>query len=118
MITLEDDVKEKEIRESPGKASSEQGRRQSGYEVSVGGKLRRWSSRMKRDAVLRLLRGESFLAAGGQSLKAQNLRETDRRIAKLQRKVGELTMEVELLREKAKKLEVNAPNFPWRRSRK
>jgi predicted nuclease with TOPRIM domain len=61
---------------------------------------------------------DAFVAAGEQSLKAQNLRQADRRVAKLQRKIGELMMEVELLREKARRLEVNAPNFPWRRSRR
>jgi len=92
---------------------------------------------VKTEAVLRLLRGEplevvsrefgvsaaklsswreAFLAAGEQSLKANNLRQSDRRVAKLERKIGELMMECELLREKAKKLEVLAPNFPWRRS--
>ena len=94
---------------------------------------------MKTEAVLRLLRGEplevvsrglgvnaaklsswrdAFLAAGQQSLKANNLRRSDRRVAKLERKIGELMMECELLREKAKRLEVLAPNFPWRRSRR
>ncbi|RME24293.1 MAG: helix-turn-helix domain-containing protein [Deltaproteobacteria bacterium] len=127
------------MREKQQQASSERGRRPSGDEASTQKKPRRWSSRMKTEAVLRLLRGESlelvsrelgvnaaklsewrdaFLAAGEKSLKAQNLRDTNRRIAKLQRKIGELTMEVELLREKARKLEVNAPNFAWRRSRK
>jgi hypothetical protein len=121
------------------KASSERGRRPSADEACCGGQLRRWSARAKRDAVLRLLRGEplelvsrelglsaarlsgwrdAFVAAGEQSLKAQNLRQADRRVAKLQRKIGELMMEVELLREKARRLEVNGPNFPWRRSRR
>ena len=113
--------------------------RPSGDEAGGGRRPRRFSARMKADAVLRLLRGESlevvsrelgisaarlsswreaFLAAGQQGLKADNLRQGDRRVAKLERKIGELMMECELLREKAKRLEVLAPNFPWRRSRR
>lgn len=120
-------------------ASSERGRRPNGDEARGSRNPRRWSARMKREAVLRLLRGvspellsrqlgvstaklaewrEAFLAGGEQSLKEENLRVVDPRIAKLERKIGELMMENELLQEKARKLEVLAPNFPWRRSRK
>ena len=64
--------------------------------------------------MLRLLRGESLEVV---SRELGVSRQGDRRVAKLERKIGELMMECELLREKAKRLEVLAPNFPWRRSR-
>ena len=102
-------------------------------------KNRRWSAKRKREAVLRLLRGEDlevlsrelsvsaaklsrwredFLAGGEAQLKVRSFLAKDREIRDLQRKLGELTMEVELLREKALRLEERAPNFPWRRSKR
>ena len=98
----------------------------------------RWSSRRKAEAVLRALRGEDldalsrelgvtagtiaqwreqFLAGGQAAVKSRPADERDDELGRLRAKIGELTMEVELLREKAQKLEVNAPNFPWRKSR-
>ena len=102
-------------------------------------KVRRWSAKRKRDVVLRLLRGDDlellsrelrvtaallsqwrddFLAGGEAQLKARSSNARDREIRELQRKLGELTMENELLREKARRLEERAPGFPWRRSRR
>ncbi len=81
----------------------------------------RWSAGKKTDAVLRLLRGEpleelsralkveahrlaawrdDFLAAGKQGLKGQRLDRSpdDRALKQAERKIGELTMENEVLR--------------------
>jgi|SRR5687768_3426459 transposase len=79
----------------------------------------RWSARRKEGVVLRLLRGESldalaresgqpagriaswreeFLAAGREGLKSRPLPVEDRRLADAQRKVGELSMEIDILR--------------------
>lgn len=116
-------------------ASSERARRASGDEAN--GKPKRWSAKRKRDAVLRLLRGEDletlsrelgvpaarlsgwrdeFLAAGEAQLKSRRSTGRDREVRDLQRKLGETTMELELVREKARRLEERAPDFPWRRS--
>lgn len=101
----------------------------------------RWSARKKQDLVLRLLRGETLdtlsrqtglpasriagwrdasLAAMESALKASSHRmrddlESDKR--ELQRKLGEVTMDNELLAEKIRKLEEQHP-FPWRRSKR
>ncbi len=98
----------------------------------------RFTSKRKADAVLRLLKGEdldtvsreltvtaatlsewreAFLAGAEANLKSREPTPADDDNLRLKAKIGELTMEVELLREKAQKLEVNAPNFPWRKSR-
>ncbi len=79
----------------------------------------RWSVRRKEQVVLRLLRGESldllaresgqpagriagwreeFLAAGREGLKSRPAPEGDRRLVAAQRKVGELQLEVDILR--------------------
>ncbi len=99
----------------------------------------RWSAKRKKEAVLRLLRGEDletlsrelgvgacrlsswredFLAGGEAQLKARRSLARDRKVRELQRKLGELTMENELLREKARRLEGRAVDFPWRRSKR
>ena len=99
----------------------------------------RWSAKRKREAVLRLLRGEDleslsrelrvttvrlsgwrdeFLAGGEAQLKFRVSSPKDREVHDLQRKLGELMMENELLREKSRRLEEKAPDFPWRRSKK
>ena len=98
----------------------------------------RFSSKRKVTAVLRLLKGEdldtlsrelgvsaatlsawrdSFLSGAEANLKSREPSAADDENLRLKAKVGELTMQVELLQEKAAKLEVNAPNFPWRKSR-
>lgn len=80
----------------------------------------RWSARRKEQVVLRLLRGEEsldllaretgqpagriagwreeFLAAGREGLKSRPAPEADRRLTDAQRKVGELQLEVDILR--------------------
>jgi hypothetical protein len=79
----------------------------------------RWRARRKEQAVLRLLRGESldllaretgqpagriagwreeFLEAGREGLKSRPAAEGDRRLLAAQRKVGELQLELDILR--------------------
>src|SRR5215207_10827641 len=79
----------------------------------------RWNARRKEQVVLRLLRGESldllaratgqpagriagwreeFLQAGREGLKSRPRPEDDRRLVAAQRKVGELQLEVDILR--------------------
>src|ERR671928_1837435 len=91
---------------------------------------RRMSARRKREAVLRLLRGEDlelvsrelgvpaaelsgwrdrFLAGGEASLKSRPADARDAEIDRLQAKVGELTMATELLEAKIERLEVQRP---------
>ncbi len=97
----------------------------------------RFSIQRKSEAVLRLLRGEDlellsreygvtaarlsqwredFLAAGQQGLKKRTQDQRDEQIARLQAKVGELTMANELQEHKIDKLEDGLP-FPRRRSK-
>ena len=98
----------------------------------------RYTAKRKADSVMRLLKGEdldtlsrelgvtaatlsawrdAFIAGAEANLKSREPSAADDDNLRLKAKIGELTMEVELLREKATKLEVNAPNFPWRKSR-
>ena len=86
---------------------------------AVGEREVRWSARRKEGVVMRLLRGESldllaretgqpagriaswreeFLVAGREGLKARPLGSDDRALADAQRKVGELSMEGDILR--------------------
>ena len=92
----------------------------------------RWSARRKMEAVLRLLRGESletvsrevrveahrlaawrdeFLDAGVEGLKARPRAPDERRLADAERKVGELTIELEVWRAAARKrgLQIRPP---------
>lgn len=98
----------------------------------------RYTAKRKADAVVRLLKGQdldtlsrelgvtaatlsdwhdAFLAGAEANLKSREPSPAEDENLRLKAKVGELTMELELAREKAQKLEVNAPNFPWRKSR-
>ena len=91
---------------------------------------RRMSAGRKREAVLRLLRGEDlelvsrelgvtaaelsgwrdqFLAGGEASLKSRPADARDVEIGRLQAKVGELTMAAELLEAKIERLETHRP---------
>jgi hypothetical protein len=95
----------------------------------------------KRDAVLRVLRGEPleivarelcvtaadlsgwrevFLEAGAASLKARAQDDRDVTIDRLRTKVGELTMDTELLQAKIDRLEVGGGGGPFgsRRSKR
>ncbi|MBU8901032.1 transposase [Corallococcus sp. M34] len=98
----------------------------------------RFSAKRKKEAVLRLLKGEDldalsrelgvtgavlsewrekFLAAGESGLKSREPEPADDEVLRLKAMVGELMMKNELLEEKAQLLEGNAPGFPWRKSR-
>jgi hypothetical protein len=93
----------------------------------------RFSARRKADAVLRLVRGEDlellsrelgvtaatlsgwrddFLAAGQAALKSRPADERDEEIARLRAKVGELTMDNELLLQRCR---TDHPFVPTRR---
>ena len=125
---MEEAQRKTEGTEGESKASSKAPRRGPG----------RMSAKRKREAVLRLLRGEdletlsrelcvtaailsewreSFLAAGEASLKTRPGDASEEEIARLQAKVGELTMDNELLYEKIHRMEGKRPFRP-RRSRK
>ncbi|MBA3628458.1 MAG: transposase [Actinobacteria bacterium] len=90
----------------------------------------RWSASKKADVVVRLLRGESldalsrelrveahrlqawrdeFLAGGVEGLKARPLQPEDRRFRDAERKIGELTMDNEILRAAARKRGLQIP---------
>ena len=106
-------------------------------ERGSNGERGRWSSRRKTEVVLRVLRGEDldalsreltvtagtiaqwraqFLASGQAGLKSRAADERDDELGRLRAKVGELTMENELLRERARRAEAEGP-FVRRRSR-
>ena len=99
------------------------------------GRERRMTAGRKREAVLRLLRGEplevvarelavtaadlsawrdAFLEAGEASLKSRPRDDRDATIGRLRTKVGELTMDNELLYAKVERLEGGAPFAPRR----
>lgn len=89
-----------------------------------------WSARKKADVVMRLLRGEGleevsrdvkveahrlaawrddFMASGLEGLKANPSAPDDRRLKEAERKVGELTLENEILRAAARKRGLQIP---------
>ena len=97
----------------------------------------RFSARRKVEAVLRLLRGEdldalsrelgviastlagwreSFLDGGTAAMKTRPADDRDEEIARLRSKVGQLTMDVELLGQKCQHLESGRPFVSRRRS--
>ena len=117
-----------------------QGARRATGEGSTNGwqKPQRFSARHKTEVVLRLLRGEpldlvsrelgipaarlttwreAFLDAGQDALKKPLLESHDRDLVRLRQKLGEATMEIELLHEKLERLETSRPLRP-RRSRR
>ena len=117
-----------------------QGARRATGEGSTNGwkKSERFSAQKKTEVVLRLLRGEAldllsrelglpaarlapwreaFLTAGQEALKKQPLDNRDREIGRLRAKLGEATMDMELLREKIARLETHHP-LRLRRSRR
>ncbi len=106
--------------------------------AAAPGRERRMTAGRKRDAVLRLLRGEpleivareltvtaadlsawreAFLEAGEASLKTRARDDRDEKIDRLQSKLGEVLMDNELLYAKIDRLEVGAP-FAARRSKR
>ena len=117
-----------------------QGARRATGEGSNNGwqKPQRFSARQKTAAVLRLLRGEAldvvsrelgipaarlttwreaFLAGGQDALKKSPLDSRDQELTRLRQKLGEATMDIELLQEKMGRLEINRP-LRHRRSRR
>jgi hypothetical protein len=97
--------------------------------VAAPDRERRMTASRKREAVLRVLRGEpleivarelavtaadlsgwreAFLDAGAASLKSRARDDRDETIARLRTKVGELTMDTELLHAKIERLEAGA----------
>jgi transposase len=97
----------------------------------------RFSARRKTEAVLRLLRGEdldalsrelgvvaatlsswrqAFLDGGTAAMKSRPADDRDELVARLQAKVGQLTMDNELLGQKCQHLESGRPFAPRRRS--
>ena len=107
-------------------------------ERAPSGERGRWSSRRKMEVVLRALRGEDldalsrelgvtagtiaqwreqFLAGGQMAVKSRPADERDDELGRLRAKVGELTMENELLRERARRAEGAGGPFGRRRSR-
>jgi transposase-like protein len=60
---------------------------------------------------------EKFLGAGLEAMKKRPLDEREREVNRLREKVGEITMEGELLREKISRMEVGDP-LARRRSRR
>jgi len=109
--------------------------------VAAPGRERRMTAGRKRDAVLRMLRGEpleivarelavtaadlsgwreAFLEAGAASLKSRARDDRDATIDRLRTKVGELTMDTELLHAKVERLEAGGggPPFGARRSKR
>ena len=107
-------------------------------ERAPSGERGRWSSRRKMEVVLRALRGEDldalsrefgvaagaiaqwreqFLAGGQAAVKSRPADERDDELGRLRAKGGELTMENELLRERARRAEGDGGPFGRRRSR-
>lgn|SRR5690606_34873279 len=127
-------------RKKPGAVSGspEGARRASAGEPAARGEGGRFSSRRKREAVLRVLRGETldavsrsigvtagtlaswrdhFLAGGEASLKSRPADERDDEIQRLRAKIGEITMANELLLERCHRMEDEKP-FLWPRRRR
>ena len=125
-----------------GKSGGAAGAETSGIGAAAApGRERRMTAGRKRDAVLRLLRGEpleivarelavtaadlsawrdAFLEAGAASLKSRERDDRDETIDRLRTKVGELTMDGELLQAKIERLEVGGSGGPFgaRRSKR
>ncbi len=106
-------------------------------ERGSGAERGRWSSRRKAEVVLRVLRGEDldalgrelgvtagtiaqwreqFLVGGQAAVKSRPADERDDELGRLRAKIGALTMENEVLLERARRAEGDAP-FGRRRSR-
>ena len=98
----------------------------------------RWSSKRKVEVVLRLLKGETldavsrglsvstqrlsqwrtdFLGGGQSALKTREPDQREEEVRDLRAKVGELTMDNELLYQKIERMEADLPPAPWRRKR-
>ncbi len=107
---------------------------QSGEASPPGRRETRWSAQRKQEVVLRLLRGESldllaretgqpagrisawredFLAAGREGLKARPRPAEERELAEAQRKIGELSMDLDIARALLEEVE-HRPRRPRR----
>ena len=107
--------------------------------AAAPGRERRMTAGRKRDAVLRLLRGEplelvarelavtaadlsgwrdALLDGGSASLKSRPRDARDETIDRLRTKVGALTMDAELLQAKIERLETGGTPFAARRSKR
>jgi len=115
--------------------SSSQGSRSSAPDGRPeGGREVRWSARRKQEVVLRLLRGEGldalaretgqaagtiagwredFLQAGHEGLKARPAPVEDRKLADAQRKIGELSMDLDIAKALLEEVE-RRPRSPRR----
>jgi hypothetical protein len=97
---------------------------------AVNGERGRWSAKAKREAVLRLLRGEAidalsrelkvtaarlsewreaFLTGGEANLKSREADARDDELAKLKQTLGEMTLRVELQRDAIRRLKAGLP---------
>lgn len=125
--------------EKQGKAGAvEGGRRPTGAAPAGAREGGRFSAARKREAVLRLLRGESleavsrdfgvtaarlaswrddFVLAGEVALRSRGGDSHEEKLKLLQAKIGELTMENELLRERGDRLQAGLPLAQRRRRR-
>ena len=125
-----------------GKSGGAAGAETSGIGAAAApGRERRMTAGRKRDVVLRVLRGEpleivarelsvtaadvsgwrdAFLEAGAASLKSRGRDDRDETIDRLRTKVGELTMDTELLYAKIERLEAGTGGAPFglRRSKR
>lgn len=123
-------------KKSPSPAAPEGARRATeGAAGDAPSDCGRFSSRRKMEAVLRLLRGETldavsrelggsgatlgqwldqFVAGEQESLRSRDADERDAEIERLRAKVCEITMDNELLRERARALEAGRPLAPRR----
>jgi len=136
-------VKKKDAKTGSVPGETEGARRATGDSPGDGdnsrlGRSGRFSSKRKREVVVRLLRGENlemlsralgitaatlshwrnaFLAAGEAAMKSREPDARDEEIKRFKAKIGELTMENELLYEKIKRMEEKHPFVPrrWRR---
>jgi transposase-like protein len=110
--------------------AAERGRRPSDGAGKLSPERGRWSSRRKMEVVLRLLKGETldslsrelgvtasrlsqwreqFLKGGQGMLKSRQPDARDEETRRLQAKIGEMTMENELLYQKIERLEAGLP---------
>lgn len=122
----------KDERGSGPASPAEGGRRPTGAGEAKEKPKRFWAQH-KTEAVLRLMRGEdieilsrelgvtaarltrwreAFLAAGAEGLKKRPGKEAE--VKRLNEKIGEQTMEIELLHEKIRLIEAKAPLARWR----
>jgi cell shape-determining protein MreC len=60
---------------------------------------------------------DAFIAAGEAALRSRELDARDEQLQRQQSKIGELTMENELLRQKNKRMEAGLPLGRWRSRR-